>query len=101
MKTTLNQIRANSPCPDGWRKLLAHLGKTQADDEPLSIATESVPIYVEKQMQTYSDACNAALQSQVRVLREALTHISLCSKNSMSSKDECGSIARAALEATK
>jgi hypothetical protein len=32
-----------------------------------------------------------------RRLREALTHISLCSKNSMSSKDECGSIARAAL----
>jgi hypothetical protein len=43
---------------------------------------------------TVSAADNAAL-------REALTHISLCSKNSMSSKDECGSIARAALrEAT-
>jgi hypothetical protein len=36
-----------------------------------------------------------------RRLRDALTHISLCSKNSMSSKDECGSIARAALEQTK
>ena len=34
-------------------------------------------------------------------LRDALTHISLCSKNSMSSKDECGSIARAALGETK
>ena len=39
MKTTLNQIRAHRPCTRGWRKLLAHLGKTQADDEPLSIAT--------------------------------------------------------------
>ena len=39
MKTTLNQIREHSPCTDGWRKLLAHLGKTQADDEPLNIAT--------------------------------------------------------------
>jgi hypothetical protein len=39
MQTTLNAIRAHSPCEDGWRKLLAHLGKTQADDEPLSIAT--------------------------------------------------------------
>jgi len=39
MKTTLNQIRAHSPCPDGWRKLLAHLGKSQADDEPLAITT--------------------------------------------------------------
>jgi len=39
MKTTLNKIRAHSPCSNGWRKLLAHLGKTQADDEPLSIVT--------------------------------------------------------------
>ena len=39
MKTTLNQIRAKSPCADGWKKLLAYLGKTQADDEPLSIVT--------------------------------------------------------------
>jgi hypothetical protein len=36
--TTLNRIREHSPCPDGWRKLLAHLGKTQADDEPLPFA---------------------------------------------------------------
>lgn len=39
MKTTLNQIRDKSPCTDGWKKLLANLGKTQADDEPLSITT--------------------------------------------------------------
>ena len=39
MKTTLNQIRDISPCASGWKKLLAHLGKTQADDEPLSIIT--------------------------------------------------------------
>jgi len=39
MKTTLNQIRDESPCADGWKKLLAHLGKTQADDEALSIIT--------------------------------------------------------------
>ena len=39
MKTTLNAIRAQRPCADGWTKLLAHLGKTKADDEPLSIAT--------------------------------------------------------------
>ena len=36
---TLNRIRAHTPCADGWRKLLAHLGKTQADDEPLALAT--------------------------------------------------------------
>jgi hypothetical protein len=39
MKTTLTAIRQHGPCEDGWRKLLRHLGKTQADDEPLSIAT--------------------------------------------------------------
>ena len=34
MKTTLNKIREHSPCESGWRKLLAHLGKTKSDDEP-------------------------------------------------------------------
>ena len=33
--TTLNRIRQHSPCHEGWTKLLKHLGKTQADDEPL------------------------------------------------------------------
>ncbi len=37
--TTLNTIRAASPCHDGWTKLLKHLGKTSADDEPLSLLT--------------------------------------------------------------
>jgi len=34
--TTLNKIKAHRPCQDGWKKLLKHLGKTRADDEPLS-----------------------------------------------------------------
>ena len=37
--TTLNRIREQSPCAEGWKKLLTHLGKTQADDEPLSFVT--------------------------------------------------------------
>ena len=37
--TTLNRIRAHSPCGEGWAKLLRHLGKTQADDEPVSLLT--------------------------------------------------------------
>ena len=37
--TTLNHIRARGPCKEGWEKLLAHLGKTTADDEPLPYAT--------------------------------------------------------------
>ena len=37
--TTLNAIRAHGPCADGWKKLLNHLGKTGADDEPLSLLT--------------------------------------------------------------
>jgi hypothetical protein len=39
MFTTLNKIRAKSPCFDGWSKLLKYLGKTKADDEPLSLLT--------------------------------------------------------------
>jgi hypothetical protein len=35
--TTLNAIRAHDPCVDGWAKLLAHLGKTGPDDEPLPL----------------------------------------------------------------
>ena len=34
--TTLNKIRKHSPCCEGWRRLLTYLGKTNADDEPLS-----------------------------------------------------------------
>ena len=37
MKTTLNKIRAHSPCGSGWGKLLKNLGKTKADDEPLAL----------------------------------------------------------------
>ncbi|UOF82021.1 hypothetical protein [Caudoviricetes sp.] len=37
--TTLNKIREHHPCRDGWEKLLDHLNKTKADDEPLSFLT--------------------------------------------------------------
>jgi hypothetical protein len=37
--TTLNRIRKHTPCKDGWETLLRHLGKTQADDEPLPLVT--------------------------------------------------------------
>lgn len=37
--TTLPRIREHGPCAPGWRKLLSHLGKTQADDAPLSYVT--------------------------------------------------------------
>jgi hypothetical protein len=37
--TTLNAIRAHGPCAGGWAKLLRHLGKKQADDEPLALTT--------------------------------------------------------------
>ena len=33
---TLNMIRVHSPCGDGWEKLLKSLGKTKADDDPLT-----------------------------------------------------------------
>ena len=37
--TTLSRIREALPCREGWEKLLAHLGKTKADDEPLQLLT--------------------------------------------------------------
>jgi hypothetical protein len=39
MRTTLNQIRAHSPCRAGWEKLLRGLNKTESDDEPLWLDT--------------------------------------------------------------
>ncbi len=36
--TTLNRIRAQHPCVEEWAKLLAGLGKTAPDDEPLPFA---------------------------------------------------------------
>jgi hypothetical protein len=36
---TLNKIREHRPCEAGWKKLLSHLGKTKADDEPLPLIT--------------------------------------------------------------
>ena len=37
--TTLNKIRAHSPCIEGWSKLLKTLNKTVADDEILPFET--------------------------------------------------------------
>lgn len=43
INTTLKDIRAASPCSDGWAKLLAHLGKSRAeaknDVTPLPVLT--------------------------------------------------------------
>jgi hypothetical protein len=39
MKTTLNKIREQSPCTEGWIKLLGALNKTKADDEDVSFLT--------------------------------------------------------------
>ena len=36
--TTLSAIRKHRPCHYGWEKLLASLGKTKADNEPLEMA---------------------------------------------------------------
>ena len=38
LTTTLNRIRAHLPCASGWAKLLAGLGKIQADDDELPYA---------------------------------------------------------------
>lgn len=45
--TTLNRIRERGPCAEGWETLLKSLGKTHADDEPVSLRriVESNGIY--------------------------------------------------------
>jgi len=37
--TTLNKLQKHNHCISGKEKLLAYLGKTEADDEPLSLKT--------------------------------------------------------------
>ena len=37
MNTTLNKIREHHPCTSSWEALLESLGKTKADDDPLSM----------------------------------------------------------------
>jgi len=64
MKTTLNQIREKSPCTEGWRKLLAYLGKQRADDDPLDIATVLASNGIEDALW-----CLRAVQGRDRELR--------------------------------
>jgi hypothetical protein len=40
LTTTLNRIKAHNPNHAEWNRLLAGLGKTQADDEPLPFAPQ-------------------------------------------------------------
>ena len=37
--TTLNKIRECDPCAEGWETLLSFLGKTKADNDPLTFLT--------------------------------------------------------------
>jgi hypothetical protein len=39
MQTTLIKIKEQSPCEEGWIKLLSFLNKIEADDEPLELKT--------------------------------------------------------------
>jgi hypothetical protein len=73
--TTLNKIREQYPCSDGWKKLLTNLEKTEADDEALSLLTilESNGLYdalwclsacdgIEKEARLYAVACARRVQ---------------------------------------
>ena len=64
MKTTLNAIRARRPCRDGWEKLLRHLGKTQADDEPLHLRT-----ILDSNGLDHALWCLRAVEGNTRVIR--------------------------------
>ena len=55
LTTTLNDIRKCSPCESGWKILLKHLDKTEADDEPLLFS-----VIVESNGLTYALWCTRA-----------------------------------------
>ena len=50
------------------------------------------------ELERFAARVAAEKDREIKRLREALHRISLASQNSMSSKDECGRIARAALQ---
>jgi hypothetical protein len=39
LTTTLNRIRACSPCTDGWKTLLTHMGPNHDPDAPINLLT--------------------------------------------------------------
>lgn len=39
MKTTLNRIKKHEPCDRGWKAILNYVGKSQPDDDPISMNT--------------------------------------------------------------
>ena len=64
MKTTLNKIRAHNICASGWKKLLSHLNKNDADDEPLSLLT-----IIESNGFMYAVSCLRAVDGHDKELR--------------------------------
>ena len=74
--TTLNRIRSAKPCQSGWKKLLRHLGKTIADDEPLplSVILESNGIEDAIWSLQAIDACPEIQLFAVRCVRQ-IQHI--------------------------
>ena len=75
---------------DDWR---AEVERLRLAHKGLKIALSDCELALQKMSAKRMDAAD-----EVTRLREALRNISLASQNSMSSKEECGSIARAALD---
>jgi hypothetical protein len=76
LTTTLNLIRAHTPCKDGWQKLLTHLGKTEADDEALNLLTILTSNGVQDMLwclrATVEDSKLAALQMAIEFAEQVL-----------------------------
>ena len=70
--TTLNRIREHHPCEEGWKKLLRHLGKTSADDEPL-------PFSIILESNGFDDAlwcCRAELPAMIKQQAGVIVNVS-------------------------
>lgn len=75
------------------RCAIAEVERLRLAHKGLKIALSDCELALQKMSAKRMDAAD-----EVTRLREALRNISLASQNSMSSKEECGSIARAALD---
>ena len=76
LTTTLNKIRACSPCTSGWKTLLTYLGKTEADDAEINLLTvlesNGVPDMLWCLRATTEDSKRIASQLAIEFAEQAL-----------------------------
>lgn len=93
--TVLDEPFHHNAIAENLNKAAAELRRLHEENERLNVEVESWRQMLHAAI-TLGKLCDEWREENER-MREALSHISLCSQDSMSSKEECGRIARAAL----